>query len=742
MVGSTFFGLDISQVATRLLSLRRRISKRVLLLEYGPDFLRLGEATLTQTGVKLSHISSFALSPEELDRGVPADPLKMAGRIKDFCDAKKIPAHRAAVVLPPELAFQRLLDLPASLTTDEARDYVLNPANGLQIPFPLMQTDFDLFPVSTPAAQSQNRDKNLYMLTAIPEVLVDSIVETFQAADLELQLLELGSHSQLRNCAADLITLAPRQVDLVLELLPDSSNLMLISCSGLLGSERLASIRNLPELNIASDQITVALESGLTAEQLVCKDDNYLPISELDLRVLVADLRASLERFHHKLPGAEIRHLILTGVNSSHPFLADLLAEMLGLQVVVSQSDSVNGLAELSMDDLLPQSGLGRLIGLALGLLPNDQLLTCSLEDSASKRQQSQSKKEAVAIADLLIASGAQTGLDLVALEAGDDDDLVAVEEMQDDPIFVTDTDIEVAPPLESTVFSAVDSRTKAAEQAEILSVIPVEVVEDQETTSSSKTLSNLELEPLQIDLGETHPDAPFEHEDPSSSSPKADLLPDAGTADDADSHDSQWSSIKAPVSGGRDQRPHTTVHDSPEFSQPKKPMPQDAISSANEAPFPDRECSSISSVEPDVQGLEIHLEAEVEDDPSRWPSVASEQRQASTDSSLVFENIGDLLSTDEVNSDEINSHQTTESIALETTADPQKLSHETSDSSSSIYNPTAHQPEGCSIPGLRLSEDALHYDELSKDEASAKDNDSPIDIPNELGELRFADED
>ena len=116
------------------------------------------------------------------------------------------------------------------------------------------------------------------MLTAIPEVLVDSIVETFQAADLELQLLELGSHSQLRNFAADLITLAPQQVDLVLELLPDFSNLMLISCSGLLGSERLASIRNLPELNIASDQITIALESGLSVEQLVFKDDNYLPV--------------------------------------------------------------------------------------------------------------------------------------------------------------------------------------------------------------------------------------------------------------------------------------------------------------------------------------------------------------------------------------------------------------------------------------------------------------------------------
>ena len=157
------------------------------------------------------------------------------------------------------------------MLTEEAREYVLNPANGLQIPFPLTQTDFDLFPVSTPTEHQTVVGKRLYMLTAIPEVLVDPIVEMLQAADLELQLLELGSHSQLRNHAADLITLAPQQVDLVLELLPDCSNLMLVSSSGLLGLERLAAIRNLPELELEADQLPVAVGSGLLAEDLSSK---------------------------------------------------------------------------------------------------------------------------------------------------------------------------------------------------------------------------------------------------------------------------------------------------------------------------------------------------------------------------------------------------------------------------------------------------------------------------------------
>ena len=400
MVGSTFFGLDISQFATRLLSMRRRISKRVLLLEFGPASLLVAEATLTQAGVQLSHVSSFSLPPEALDRGVPAEPLKMARFIQDFCSENKIPAHRAAVVLPPELAFQRLLELPASLTTAQAHEYVLNPSNGIQIPFPLTQTDFDLFPVSTPQEQPQAGDQCAYMLTAIPQVLVDPILEMLQAADLELQLLELGSHSQLRLHAAELSTLAPQHIDLVLELLPDCSNLMLVSCSGLLGSERVAAIRNLPELDLEPDQLAVAFESGFSAEDLLLKDESYLPLSELDLRVLVADLTASLERFHHTFPDAQIQRLILTGVNSAHPLLAELMSEMLGLQVLWAGSSATPGLAGLSLDGLLLKSALSRLIGLALGLLPHEQLLACSLEAPVSNVQASHLPNDVVAFVD------------------------------------------------------------------------------------------------------------------------------------------------------------------------------------------------------------------------------------------------------------------------------------------------------------------------------------------------------
>ena len=112
LVGSTFFGLDISQLSTRLLSIRRRISKRVLVVEFGSDVLLLAEATLTQSGVQLNHVSSFTLPPEALDRGVPAEPLKMAGLIQAFC-AEKDPSPPYCCCSATRPCFQRLLDLPA-----------------------------------------------------------------------------------------------------------------------------------------------------------------------------------------------------------------------------------------------------------------------------------------------------------------------------------------------------------------------------------------------------------------------------------------------------------------------------------------------------------------------------------------------------------------------------------------------------------------------------------------------------
>ena len=61
LVGNTFFGIDISQLGNQLLSIRRRISKRVLLIDFSQGALTLAEASLSQAGVQFTHVSRLDL---------------------------------------------------------------------------------------------------------------------------------------------------------------------------------------------------------------------------------------------------------------------------------------------------------------------------------------------------------------------------------------------------------------------------------------------------------------------------------------------------------------------------------------------------------------------------------------------------------------------------------------------------------------------------------------------------------
>ena len=121
IVGSTFFGIDLSTLAVQLSGWSRRLSRLLLLLEFGNNCLRLSETSITPNGIQLNHISRVELPAEAFERGVPADPIKMAALLQEICREKKIRAHRAAVVLPPapyllpSPQFPRLFPVPLLL---------------------------------------------------------------------------------------------------------------------------------------------------------------------------------------------------------------------------------------------------------------------------------------------------------------------------------------------------------------------------------------------------------------------------------------------------------------------------------------------------------------------------------------------------------------------------------------------------------------------------------------------------
>ena len=86
-------------------------------------------------------------------------------------------------------------------------------------------------------------------------------------------------------------------------------------------------------------------QRGFDGEDITVRDARYLPLSALDLRVLTAEIKTFLEQALAELPGGHCSKIWISGINSAHPLLEELLAEQINLEV-----QRIDPLAEPALD--------------------------------------------------------------------------------------------------------------------------------------------------------------------------------------------------------------------------------------------------------------------------------------------------------------------------------------------------------------------------------------------------------
>jgi len=365
LTGDTFFGIDLKQVKTRWQRFRRRVSKRILLIDFGTTSITLAEAQLQVDAISFDHVQRIKLPEDALERGVPAEPAKMAGLIRGYCQEANVPAHRVAVVLPHGSAYTTVVKLPRSVPPAMALDYALDPASGVQIPVQIDQMDTELTPLTL---VGEDADQRSYFLTAVPRKLVDRVLDTLQAADMELVRLQVGVFAQLQHLSATMAELGNNSVLMHLELLRDCTLATLLSASGPIKVVRLTGIRDFPDPPEPSEG--ASLSSILNTEAQIIASDAYMPLSDLDLRRLNQELAQFIADCELQHPSLSIEAVVLAGWNSAHPLLASLLHDSLGLPVQVSHPLSSPGVGQFSPDQPMVLQGVGRLVGLGLSLMP------------------------------------------------------------------------------------------------------------------------------------------------------------------------------------------------------------------------------------------------------------------------------------------------------------------------------------------------------------------------------------
>ena len=90
LLGTSFFGLDLSGLGDSLNSIRRRMSRSILLIEFGPRMLQIAEARQRSHGLEIRHLSRVVLPEAALERFVPVEPEVMAKLLLDICAEKSI----------------------------------------------------------------------------------------------------------------------------------------------------------------------------------------------------------------------------------------------------------------------------------------------------------------------------------------------------------------------------------------------------------------------------------------------------------------------------------------------------------------------------------------------------------------------------------------------------------------------------------------------------------------------------
>jgi len=344
---------SIKLIALRQLiwSVQRHLSKRILVLEFRPDSLVVTQFQLSPDKIKLCGFVRETLPEGAVERGVPSDPQLMSQLISSLCKEQRLVAHRALVVLPAEAVHLSSHWLPSNIDIALLQNQLLDPAPPILLPFPLDQTDFDVLP-SSGFSNPKLPGQSLYSVLAVANRLTDRVLQCLEISDQECLRIDLSCLSLVRHSMPHMVDLLPGQVVLILDFDFDQTHVVASTLDGPIHVDRLTSIRSYPH----GDEDLQA---------------NYLPLAAIDLQAFVADLSHLIDDLSSDQDRSMlVSKIIISGVNSAHPNLHELLSQMLSVPVFMVNLFEIPGLHGLDQLSLTESCYLHRVTGAAAALVP------------------------------------------------------------------------------------------------------------------------------------------------------------------------------------------------------------------------------------------------------------------------------------------------------------------------------------------------------------------------------------
>ena len=349
-------------------NLSRKISSKIILLEIGNDFFNIAVAKLVKNQLQINNVFRQVLPKEAIEKSIPADPDAFSAVLVDVIKDLKLGGQRIALVLSADACYTRLIDIPGRITSDKAKSFLEDPDSGIQIPISLNNSDFDIHLTDLPEKKKGDEFYKRYFLTSLPKKSVNTILETINKANLELCSIQM-SHMCIGNLlSSEINKLDSNNLIISVDLLDEFTQLIIFDNSGPLFIKRLASIRNYPTIDEMKEIQNRGRDEKIKSSKKLSSD--YHPLSKLDLKILIREINNTFKNFIQENDLIKIGKIFLSGRNSQHENLVEILGNNLSMDVFLISPIGIPDLKEFNYDpDKLNQFSMSRIIGLGLSLI-------------------------------------------------------------------------------------------------------------------------------------------------------------------------------------------------------------------------------------------------------------------------------------------------------------------------------------------------------------------------------------
>ena len=332
---------------------------------------------MNKNKLTIKNIFRQDLPSDALEKSMPSDPVTFGRTLSALLKELKINGHRVALSIPSDASYTRLIDIPDSIDENLSKDYIEDPDSGVQIPITLTNSDFDIALTSLPKRVENNQSFNRYFLTSMPKRNLNKIIETINEAGLELCSVQM-SHMCIGNLLKkEILNLNKSEIILSIELLDEFTQLIIFDNSGPVFIKRLGSIKEYPSI----EEMKRINENKQDKNK---KIKSYLPLSALDLKVLIREIKQTLKSFSSEYDCNSVSELFVTGRNSQHKNLVTILGEKLNLNISLISPINHFKIDEVNYNtDNLNYFSFSRILGLGISLIKNDYYFRDELQNDS-----------------------------------------------------------------------------------------------------------------------------------------------------------------------------------------------------------------------------------------------------------------------------------------------------------------------------------------------------------------------